>query len=175
MVANAMLILAKSMLYFERLILSGRVELIDGWVNGHSAKQDGFDEAEKRDLFFIIFWNCFRFMILLGGNRDADNADGIEDIVADHQNLHIKMVMVSIQPNGWLWWGRKRDLFFVIFWNYLRFTILLDGIRNADDADGIEDAFVNHQNLDIKLVMVSIQPNRIAMMRQKKGLFLKLF
>ncbi len=55
MVANAMLILAKSMLYFERLILSGRVELIDGSVNGHSAKQDGFDEAERRDLFFVIF------------------------------------------------------------------------------------------------------------------------
>ncbi len=55
MVANAMLILAKSMLYFERLILSGRVALIDGLVDGHSAKQDDFDEAERRDLFFIIF------------------------------------------------------------------------------------------------------------------------
>ncbi len=90
------------MLYFERLILSGRVELIDGSVNGHSAKQDDFDEAENRDLFFVIFWNCFMFMILLGGNLDADNADSFEDIIADHQNLHIKMVMVSIQPNGWL-------------------------------------------------------------------------
>ncbi len=49
--------------------------------------------------------------------------------------------------------------------------ILLDWNRDADDADGIEDAVVNHQNLDIKLVMVSIQPNRIAMIRQKKGLF----
>ncbi len=34
-------------------------------------------------------------MILLGGNRDADDADGIEDTVADHRILDIKLVMVS--------------------------------------------------------------------------------
>ncbi len=50
--------------------------------------------------------------------------------------------------------------------------ILLDGNLDADDADGIEDAVVNHRNLDIKLVMVSIQPNRMALMKHKKGLFL---
>ncbi len=49
--------------------------------------------------------------------------------------------------------------------------IHLDGNRDADDADGIEDAVVNHRNLDIKLVMVFIHPNRIAMMRQKKGTY----
>ncbi len=50
--------------------------------------------------------------------------------------------------------------------------ILLGGNHDADDADGIEDVIADHQNLDIKLVMVSILPNRIAMMRQKKGLIL---
>ncbi len=49
--------------------------------------------------------------------------------------------------------------------------ILSGGNHDADYADCIEDAVVNHWNLDIKLVMVSIRPNRIAMMRQKKGLF----
>jgi hypothetical protein len=34
-------------------------------------------------------------MILLGGNRDADDADGIEDAVVNPQNLDIKLVMVS--------------------------------------------------------------------------------
>ncbi len=49
--------------------------------------------------------------------------------------------------------------------------IHLDGNRDADDADGIEDAVVNHRNLDIKLVMVLIHRNMMAMMRQKKGTY----
>ncbi len=49
--------------------------------------------------------------------------------------------------------------------------ILSGGNRDADNADGIEDAVVNHRSLDIKLVMVFIQPNRMAMMRQKKGTY----
>ncbi len=49
--------------------------------------------------------------------------------------------------------------------------ILLGRNYDADDADGIEDAIVNHRSLDIKLVMVSIQPNRMALMRQMKGTY----
>ncbi len=47
--------------------------------------------------------------------------------------------------------------------------ILSGGNGNADNA------VVNHRNLDIKLVMVFIQPNRMAMMRQKKGTYSVIF